>query len=159
MACCRCHPLRGCHHVRRDVFAPSFVAGRPPSRGQTRAAAPRPPARWLLCVRGFQLPSVSLNGPIQGHSRASETPAARTQQLRGVLPMRMCPWPASRSPDCSPGLGPGRASRGPTWTKIGGSFVLGTRGLWEGRRECASWACTSSSLTLTFSFYLCVPPS
>lgn len=62
----------------------------------------RPPAaRWLLCVRSFQLLSISLNGPIQGHSCASETPAAWTQQLRGVLHMRMCPLGLPLgAPDC-----------------------------------------------------------
>ena len=69
--------------------------------GEPRAGA-LPAAQCLLCVCSFQLLSISLNGPIQGHSCASETPAAWTQSAeRGVagpahenVPAR----PASRSP-------------------------------------------------------------
>lgn len=99
-----------------------------------------PAARWLLCVRSFQLLSISLNGPIQGHSCASETPAAWTQQLRGALHMRMCPLGLPPgAPIVRWSLGPRSASRGLTWTEIGGSFILCTWGLWKGRKECASW--------------------
>lgn len=62
-------------------------------------------AQWLLCVCSFQLLSVSLNGSIQGHSCASETPAAWTQSAEkgavGSAHENAPARPASRSPDCS----------------------------------------------------------
>lgn len=68
-----------------------------------------PAARWLLCVHSFQLLSISLNGPIQGHSCASETPAAWTQRLRGALHMRMRPLslPPGAPGDSAEPWGPG----------------------------------------------------
>lgn len=76
------------------------VASLPVGKAQAGAL---PAAQWLLCARGFQLLSIRLNGPIQGHSCASETLAARTQSAERALwaPHRhenVPALPASRNP-------------------------------------------------------------
>lgn len=67
--------------------------------GKVQAGA-LPAAQWLLCACSFQLLSIRLNGPIQGHSCASETLAARTQSAERALRARqnMPVLPASRNP-------------------------------------------------------------
>lgn len=63
----------------REVCTLGFVVLWPSFPWAVPAAGALPAAQWLLCVCSFQLLSISLNGPIQGHSCTSETLAAGTQ--------------------------------------------------------------------------------
>lgn len=141
------------------------VASLPVGKAQAGAL---PAAQWLLCACSFQLLSIRLNGPIQGHSCASETLAARTQSAERTLwarHRRMClPCLPPGTPDCSeePVVQEG-VQKGNTRQQFGvhsccalpSTPRVGGMEEWSGHAQARS---SGLSLALTFTFYLCRHP-